>query len=176
MISVIVGLILIIAVVSCSASVETTSASVSASLFQTERDALMRLFVATNRRANNALTTPIVSDKQALIGSIDAASGEGIGDAPPAAQGGWESTHKWGSDHPVGEWFGVKTDSSSGRVIELELYSNNLQGTLPDLSELSALQLLDLRMNHLSAPIPDSIGNLTSLQHLYLSGNQMKGK
>jgi hypothetical protein len=140
----------------------------------------MRLFVATNRRANDALTTPIVSEEQMLLGSIDAKSGEGTGDvaadAPRADKGGWESTHKWGSDYPVGEWFGVKTDASSGRVIELELYSNNLQGTLPDLSELSALQLLDLRMNRLTAPIPDSIGNLKSLQHLYLSGNQMKGK
>ena len=53
----------------------------------------------------------------------------------------------WLSSSPIGEWNGVTTTGTNGRVIEL-----------------------DLRDNRLSGHIPPELGNLASLTELYLGG------
>lgn len=40
----------------------------------------------------------------------------------------WKESYGWGSDLPLGSWFGVKT-AFDGRVIELNLKNNGLSGT-----------------------------------------------
>ena len=55
------------------------------------------------------------------------------------------------------------------------LNTNQLDGTIPDLSRLVNLTVLSLRDNQLSGPIPAALGQLASLEHLYLSVNQLSG-
>ena len=63
----------------------------------------------------------------------------------------WYGNTNWLSDAPIGEWFGVTTDSD-GIVVWLKLYENDLSGE-----------------------IPPELGNLTKLTTLYLYGNQLSG-
>ena len=42
----------------------------------------------------------------------------------------WIQRDFWGSDKPVGDWHGVKTDAHS-RVVLLKIYDNNLNGPVP---------------------------------------------
>ena len=89
----------------------------------------------------------------------------------------WINNDNWLSDAPLGTWFGVTTDGI-GRVIELDLWYNNLHGTLPPkLGDLTALTSLSLSLsgNNLSGTIPPELGNLTALTSLSLSGNDLSG-
>ena len=76
-------------------------------------------------------------------------------------------------------WFGVTC--SSGHVIWLKLPTNNLTGSIPpELGNLTALEVLDLRLNsflgnQLSGPIPAELGNLTALMWLNLRSNNLTG-
>lgn len=38
----------------------------------------------------------------------------------------WKNSEGWGTDEPLGQWYGVKTEN--GRVVSLELAENNLSG------------------------------------------------
>jgi Leucine-rich repeat (LRR) protein len=111
----------------------------------------------------------------------------------------WTNYENWLSDRPLGEWHGVTTDSD-GRVTELDLSENNLQGSLtpelanlgklrrlfldrnnlegiipPELGRLSQLQGLNLSVTGLSGPIPAELGNLSAMKHLVLRYNQLTG-
>ena len=56
----------------------------------------------------------------------------------------WYQNQNWLSSAPIGEWYGVVTDSN-GRVTELDLYENKLDGSIPSsLGSLSNLKSLDL--------------------------------
>ncbi|WP_425155540.1 leishmanolysin-related zinc metalloendopeptidase [Candidatus Palauibacter sp.] len=61
----------------------------------------------------------------------------------------WTRSDNWGTDAPLGEWYGVTTDER-GRVTRL-----------------------DLRDNGLSGPITAELGRLTSLRYLHLSFNRV---
>ena len=51
----------------------------------------------------------------------------------------WSRNNHWLSAEPLGEWFGVTTDSN-GRVTKLDLYENQLRGeTPPELGSLHQL-------------------------------------
>ena len=88
---------------------------------------------------------------------------------------GWTNKTNWlQSDSPCG-WFGVKCDGT-GRVTELSLSGNNLNGTLPaSLGNLLQLTYLSLGQNQLSGSIPATLGNLSQLKSLYLYTNQLSG-
>ncbi|MYC30747.1 MAG: hypothetical protein F4X65_11765 [Chloroflexi bacterium] len=87
----------------------------------------------------------------------------------------WHNAKNWLSDSPTSEWHGITTDDS-GRVTEIRLDSNNLEGTLPeDLSRLHFLAHLSLQNNRLAGPFPPGIGELTSLETLKLGGNSFTG-
>ena len=89
--------------------------------------------------------------------------------------GNWTIATKWLSEDPIGEWFGVSTDSS-GRVTLLELADNNLRRTIPaDLGSTSKLVRLDLAENKLRGTIPATLGSLSELRHLYLARNDLTG-
>ena len=87
----------------------------------------------------------------------------------------WTDNTNWLSTAPLGDWYGVTTDSD-GHVTELNLSNNNLIGTIPaELGQLVNLAHLYLRLNALSGPIPAELGQLTNLRRLNLNYNALSG-
>ena len=87
----------------------------------------------------------------------------------------WKNATNWLTETPVGQWHGVDTNGA-GKVIVLELYSNNLSGKIPpELGNLHNLTSLDLGSNRLTGGIPVELGNLTSLSILQLYRNKLTG-
>lgn len=76
------------------------------------------------------------------------------------------------SSEPISEWFGVKLDSLSGRVKELWLDNNNLQGTIPsDIGLLTELEYIGFEGNRgLTGSLPIAFGNLGRLDQMRLRG------
>lgn len=88
---------------------------------------------------------------------------------------GWDSNTGWGTADPYCNWFGVTCDSNE-HVIRLLLGINNLKGPIPpELGNLSSLEVLYLPSNQLNGTIPATMSNLGNLQVLDLSGNQLTG-
>ncbi|KAG8660585.1 hypothetical protein MANES_02G176700v8 [Manihot esculenta] len=57
----------------------------------------------------------------------------------------------------------------------LNLFGNEITGTLPDLTRFSSLRLLNLGLNRLNGTVDKSIGRLRQLAILDLSGNSLSG-
>ena len=131
----------------------------------------------------------VAGDRAALMALYEATEGDN-----------WTNNENWGSDKPLHEWYGVKTNSSR-QVTELELGGNELQGSMPAalgdlanienlflgsnqlsgeippaLGDLANLRLLELRGNQLSGEIPPALGDLANLEYLWLGGNQLSGE
>jgi len=87
----------------------------------------------------------------------------------------WLKTTNWLSHAPLETWHGVDIDED-GRVVSLELASNNLSGVIPSqVQHLTRLESLDLRDNVLGGRIPPEIARLVALESLYLSQNLLSG-
>ena len=87
----------------------------------------------------------------------------------------WTNHDNWLTDAPLDTWHGVELNDR-GRVISLELFRNNLKGTIPgEFGGLSSLETLDVRANGLSGPIPPELGNLTNLVRAYMDTNELAG-
>ena len=104
------------------------------------------------------------SDRAALIALYDATGGAN-----------WTNRTNWRSNAPIGQWHGVTTDDG-GRVTQLLLRENNLNGPIPAaVGNLTGLVRLDFQGNQLSRSIPGSLGNLSNLEQLRLYDNQLSG-
>ncbi|XP_027352442.1 leucine-rich repeat receptor-like protein kinase PXC1 [Abrus precatorius] len=79
-----------------------------------------------------------------------------------------------GGDACSAAWRGVEC-SPNGRVVGLSLPSLNLRGPIDSLSPLSYLRFLDLHENRLNGTV-SPLSNCTSLELLYLSGNDFSGE
>jgi Leucine-rich repeat (LRR) protein len=112
-------------------------------------------------------------ERAALIALYNATNGDN-----------WENNSRWKGINPEadgfsengseGTWFGITV--SGDHVIEISLYYNNLNGSLPpELGSLSNLESLYLADIQLSGIIPSQLGNLSSLEVLYLSSDQLSG-
>ena len=87
----------------------------------------------------------------------------------------WTNSTNWLTDAPLDEWAGVETNHN-GRVMTLELYGNQLTGSIPSsLGSLTNLEYLGLSGNQLTGSIPPSLGSLTNLRLLGLGDNQLTG-
>ncbi|XP_062028807.1 receptor-like protein EIX2 [Rosa rugosa] len=70
----------------------------------------------------------------------------------------------------------VKTLSCAENTLEtLDLSDNLFWGSLPDLARFSKLRELYLFSNQLNGSVPESVGQLSSLETLLLSGNSLSG-
>ena len=117
--------------------------------------------------ASQSRTSPSAtqtSDREILIAFYNATDGPN-----------WINSDNWLTDAPLGEWYGVDTDAS-GRVVQLDLYENELSGTIPmELGRLAKLERLFLTSNTLSGAIPPELGRVTNLEMLDLSWNELSG-
>ncbi|PRQ18505.1 putative non-specific serine/threonine protein kinase [Rosa chinensis] len=70
----------------------------------------------------------------------------------------------------------VKTLSCAENTLEtLYLGDNQFWGSLPDLARFAKLRVLQLDTNQLNGSVPESLGQLSSLETLRLSGNSLSG-
>ena len=90
-----------------------------------------------------------------------------------AGGGSWTNEENWGSNEPVGSWYGVEANADA-RVTALRLSDNGLTGQLPEnLGELAFLTELHLDGNdRLSGPIPSSLTAL-GIQELQYGGTML---
>lgn len=87
----------------------------------------------------------------------------------------WKRKDNWCSDETLTRWYGVKVDQK-GRVIELNLGSNNLQGSIPNsICALKRLKILDLRLNQIGGFIPPSLAGCHHLERIHLQSNKLCG-
>ena len=129
-------------------------------------DAQVRGSVAVDREALEALyhAIGVAVDREALEALYHATGGPD-----------WRNRANWLSEAPLGEWFGVVTDSN-GRVTSLTLTGNGLSGAIPpELGDLTNLQEMYLWGNELIGAIPPELGDLTNLQVLWLGHNELIG-
>ena len=84
----------------------------------------------------------------------------------------WKTSTNWKTANALGRWHGVSV--YDGRVASLDLESNQLTGTIPDLSSLNYLHDLHLNDNSLSGTIP-ALSSLAELIGLDLSNNSLSG-
>ena len=93
------------------------------------------------------------------------------------AMGGesWTESANWGTDAPLGNWFGIRVDSA-GRVTAINLNRNNLSGEVPpEIQYFPKLDTLRLDYNRLEGEIPPEIGELTGLKRMDIDGNPFTG-
>ena len=89
----------------------------------------------------------------------------------------WTENSGWlGAAGTECDWYGVYCDGDGDYVHEIDLYSNNLTGTIPaDIGNLTNLDYLDLGANQLAGAIPTQIKNLANLTILWLEDNELTG-
>ena len=129
-------------------------------------DGRQTLVAAAGQVSARITATALSPDRAALEAFYHAAGGPDWTD-----YGG-----NWLSDAPLGEWEQVETNSD-GRVVQLALAFNNMQGTIaPELGALSELRELALGYSDLTGPIPPELGNLSKLHSMTLTQLPLTGE
>ena len=106
-----------------------------------------------------------VGDRDALIAFYDDMDGDD-----------WDNNTNWKGAAQHDEWYGVTTNYD-GRVAQLRLVENGLQGTIStQLENLPNLQGLYLGLNDLTGSIPSELGSLDNLRWLDIGSNELTGK
>ena len=116
-----------------------------------------------------ALLLPFSHIAHAQDGTVatDKAALEALYDATDGAN--WTTSTNWKTEEALNSWHGVTTDTD-GRVTDLDLGGNGLDGTLAAaLGDLDALETLDLSSNELSGSLPTGFTELTALTSLTLT-------
>ena len=126
------------------------------------REGKTSISVTAGQVSATAATTVHSRDRRTLVDLLYSAGGED-----------WASSDNWGSDEPLGTWYGVEANADA-RVTALRLSDNALRGQLPeDLGDLVFLTELDVDGNEgLSGPIPFSLSEL-DLQRLQYGGTTL---
>ncbi|KAF8392999.1 hypothetical protein HHK36_021240 [Tetracentron sinense] len=109
----------------------------------------------------------VLKDRASLLSFMS-----GIVSDPDHALESWNS-----SSFQVCNWTGIRCDSRNDRVVELDLSSRSLRGTISQaLSNLSFLSVLDFSGNFFGGQIPAELGALSRLKQLSFSSNLLEGK
>lgn len=86
----------------------------------------------------------------------------------------WYNNTNWCSDKPIAEWYGVS--KTNGVVEGLNLMDNHLTGSIPEkIGNLHYLKHLYLGYNQLTGELPESLAGISSLKHVDLSNNLLEG-
>lgn len=97
-----------------------------------------------------------------------------------AATDGDNWQRKWDITKDESEWGGIMlhtTDDGIRRVLEINLWDNNMTGQLPDeMGSLSIVRQIHMGGNNLTGPLPASMANLSELIMLAFPNNQMSGE
>jgi Leucine-rich repeat (LRR) protein len=85
----------------------------------------------------------------------------------------WTTNDGWLKNNSPCTWHGIICNGD-GNVTNISLYSNQLSGTLPELSALTKLKYLSLYGNQLTGSVPE-LTALTQLEVLTVGNNQLSG-
>ena len=118
--------------------------------------------VATSGDASGSVEITVENpDGAALVALYEATDGPN-----------WLDDTNWLTDAPLGEWYGVDTDSL-GRVLQLDLTANNLTGTMPaSVLGLSRLAVLRIGDNPVSGRLPRGLVDLP-IRELHYAGTEV---
>lgn len=92
--------------------------------------------------------------------------------------GGETWVRQWDLNKSMNLWDGITLSApgSEGRVTELLLWDNNMNGPFPtEIKYLSQLTLLHVGGNHLSGSVPAELAELKKLELLAFPGNNLEG-
>ena len=148
---------------------------------------LTQLSIREFHYADTGLCAPPEPDFRTWLNNIPSHEGTGIECEPltdreilevffDATNGpDWTERGNWLTEAPLGEWHGVQADDR-GRVVELDLYRNRLNGEIPvELGRLTELRRLALGWNRLNGAIPRELGDLVDLETLTLGPSLLEG-
>lgn len=123
---------------------------------------VLMTFGLINNESKAAIPT---AQRNALIALYNATNGNS-----------WTDNTDWnGTVGTECDWYGITCDAGDEYVEWIELDTNNLVGTIPDLSGITTLITLDLHSNSLNGSIPATLGSIISLVYLSLYDNSLSG-
>jgi Leucine-rich repeat (LRR) protein len=128
--------------------------------------ALLLVFVCGFASALASVTAATVpsSERAVLVALYNSANGSG-----------WFNNTNWNTSADVCTWYGVTCTATGANVASIDLQSNRLEGTLPStLNQLTELVVLQLFRNQLGGSIP-SLAGLTKLEFFSLFDNFFEG-
>lgn len=130
-----------------------------------QRGLLLKSASVTNWVSNgtnvNEQIIPDVEGRDVLMALYHAADGAN-----------WTNKTNWGTDKPIGEWYGITVEDNE--IVAISLANNGLKGKLPiGLTKLPRLRKLLLNDNALADTIPAELGNMNTLEELNLANNQL---
>jgi Leucine-rich repeat (LRR) protein len=102
-----------------------------------------------------------------IIGQTD------IGATAPDLSGMMSLTTLWMNETGLSGAIPVASIPTSVRVVNLK--DNSLSGTIPDMSGLDNLRYLRLHRNDLSGDIPGTLGDMASIERIWLYENDLTG-
>ena len=107
----------------------------------------------------------VATDRAALVALYNATGGSN-----------WRVSNNWLTNAQLSDWFGVNTDTATGRVTELGLGNVGLTGSIPAIiGNLDQLQDLHLGQSQMTGPIPPEVGKLTNLTQLHIGAAGVGG-
>jgi Leucine-rich repeat (LRR) protein len=148
-----------------------------------EKLLLSRLAVIANTSKSTPQTAPATSEQVQANQPVDPC--KGISEIPETecqslvelyeTTGGekWKNKKNWLKTKQPCQWNGVTCVNN--HVVTLKLDKNQLSGSMPNLSGLTALKILNLSRNDLSGGLP-SFNALLELEVLSLGNNKLNGR
>ncbi len=141
-------------------------------------------YTITSQDVQESTTWEVTITNQPIIQGVIESDYNGLVDFFNATGGpNWTNKINWLSEEPVEDWFGIEVENE--RVISIILENdgsgnccngNNLTGTIPmSLSELTALEKLNISYNAISGSIPDFFNNLSQLREITFWSNELTG-